>query len=181
MAKKAMTLTKVTCSDKSTDYKVGLNENTDANDKVQAFVDAFRDVASTASANCHGLPQKMILALWGAESGWGTGSTQQKNQNWANMMYASATNPAGNIGKGTGGWAKFEGRSKFANGFASFLKDNSPYADLISYLKNTKSPDIDTCIDYIAEAGYCAGDHTEFADLVKGCVSTLEKRSDIDG
>lgn len=181
MAKKAMSLTKVTCSDQSTDYFVGLNENTDTNDKVQAFVDAFKGVASTASSTCYGLPLKVILALWGAESGWGANSTQQKNQNWANMIYSSSTNPAGNVGKGTGGWAKFEGRSKFANGFARFLMDNSPYSSLITYLKNTSSPDINTCIDYIANAGYCAGDTKEFADLVKGCVSTLEKRSNIDG
>lgn len=93
MAKTALTLTLVTCSDKSTDYMVGLNKNTNTNDKVQAFVDAFRDVASSASETCYGLPQKAILALWGAEYGWGTGSTQQKNQNADEKSASLMLNP----------------------------------------------------------------------------------------
>lgn len=69
----------------TTDTNVGLNPNTNANDKVQAFADAFSSAASTASSNCHNLPGKLILGLWGGESGWATGNTQKNNQNWANM------------------------------------------------------------------------------------------------
>lgn len=100
MSKTAITLTKVTCTDGTTDYNVGINPNTNADDKVQAFVDAFKSVANNASGTCHGLPTKLILAMWGGESGWATGSTQNSNQNWSNMTYTSATNPVGNIGKG---------------------------------------------------------------------------------
>ena len=100
MSKTAITLTKVTCTDGTTDYNVGINPNTNADDKVQAFVDAFKSVAKTASGTCHGLPTKLILAMWGGESGWATGSTQNSNQNWSNMTYTSETNPVGNIGKG---------------------------------------------------------------------------------
>ena len=72
MAKVALALTKVTCADGTTDYNVGLNPNTNADDKVQAFVDAFKSVGNTASSTCHGLPLKLILAMWGGESGWAT-------------------------------------------------------------------------------------------------------------
>lgn len=180
MAKTAITLTKVTCADGTTDYKVGLNPNTNADDKVQAFVDAFKSVANTASSTCHGLPTKLILAMWGGESGWATGNTQNSNQNWSNMIYTSATNPVGNIGKGKSGWAKFEGRSKHANGFAYFFINNSRYSALIEYLKGTSSPDVDTCISHIANAGYGGSDHAAYIETVKSWVSTLVKRSDIE-
>ena len=65
MAKVALALTKVTCADGTTDYNVGLNPNTNADDKVQSFVDAFKSVGNTASSTCHGLPLKLILAMWG--------------------------------------------------------------------------------------------------------------------
>ena len=96
-----------------------------ADDKVQSFVDAFKSVGNTASSTCHGLPLKLILAMWGGESGWATGSTQNSNQNWSNMIYTSSENPVGNIGKGKNGWAKFEGRKKHAVGFANFFKQFS--------------------------------------------------------
>ena len=104
MAKVALALTKVTCADGTTDYNVGLNPNTNADDKVQSFVDAFKSVGNTASSTCHGLPLKLILAMWGGESGWATGSTQNSNQNWSNMIYTSSENPVGNIGKEACGW-----------------------------------------------------------------------------
>ena len=63
MAKVALALTKVTCADGTTDYNVGLNPNTNADDKVQSFVDAFKSVGNTASSTCHGLPLKLILAV----------------------------------------------------------------------------------------------------------------------
>ena len=107
MAKKEITLTKVVCQDGTIDYKVGINPNTNADDKVQAFVDAFRASAMNAHTSCYGLPRKLILAIWGGESGWATGSTQNSNQNWSNMIYSTANNPVGNIGKGVNGWAKF--------------------------------------------------------------------------
>ena len=180
MAKVALALTKVTCADGTTDYNVGLNPNTNADDKVQSFVDAFKSVGNTASSTCHGLPLKLILAMWGGESGWATGSTQNSNQNWSNMIYTSSENPVGNIGNGKIGWAKFEGRKKHAVGFANFFINNSRYSDLIKYLKNTKTPDVDTCISYIANAGYGGADHDAYAETVKSWVSTLVKRSDID-
>lgn len=179
MAKQSIELTRVVCTDGEIDYRVGINPNTDANDKVQAFVDAFRSVAGTAEIICHGLPVKVSLAMWGEESGWATGPTQNENQNWSNMKYISSTNPEGNIGKGTNGWAKFEGRRKHARGFAKFFMNNSRYSDLIDYLKNTSSPDINTCIDYIANAGYAGEDHAGYAKRVKECVSSLEMHTDI--
>ncbi len=63
MSKTAITLTKVTCTDGTIDYNVGINPNTNADDKVQAFVDAFKSVANNASGTCHGLPTKLILAM----------------------------------------------------------------------------------------------------------------------
>ena len=103
--------------------------------------------------------------MWGGESGWATGSTQNSNQNWSNMIYTSSENPVGNIGKGKNGWAKFEGRKKHAVGFANFFINNSRYSDLIKYLKNTKTPDVDTCISYIANAGYGGADHMHMQKL----------------
>lgn len=179
MAKQSIPKTKVTCTDGTTDYNVGINPNTNTDDKIQAFVDAFKSVTTSASSTCKNLPVKVILAMWGGESGWATGSTQNKNQNWSNMTYTSDTNPVGNIGKGTSGWAKFAGRLKHANGFANFFLNNSRYSDLITYLKGTTSPDVNTCIDYIANAGYGGSDHSSYASTVKSWVTTLEKHSNI--
>ena len=179
MAKKEITLTKVVCQDGTIDYKVGINPNTNADDKVQAFVDAFRASAMNAHTSCYGLPRKLILAIWGGESGWATGSTQSSNQNWSNMIYSNSSNPVGNIGKGVNGWAKFEGRGKHAFAFAKFFVNNSRYSELISYLKRTDAPDIDTCITYIAKAGYGGTDSDAYIKKVKDWVYTLEKRSNI--
>ncbi|MBE9914229.1 hypothetical protein G8C92_09320 [Paenibacillus donghaensis] len=177
MAMKDIPTTSVKCGTVS-DTNVGLNPNTDANDKVQAFVNAFKGVASTASSDCYSLPGKLILGLWGGESGWATGSTQNNNQNWANMTYTSSTNPPGNTGSGSGGWAKFCGRSTFATGFSGFLKNNSRYSDLITYLKGTKSPDASKCARYIADAGYGGSDHDAYYNLLVAYMSTLCNRSD---
>lgn len=179
MAKTPITLTSVTCSDGSKDNIVGLNPNSNADDKVQAFVDAFRSVATAASATCK-IPRKLILAMWGGESGWATGNTQYSNQNWSNMVYTNSSNPVGNIGSGEKGWAKFEGRAKHANGFAYFFLNNSRYASLIDYVTNTSSPDIDTCIKYIAEAGYGGSDSDAYIKLVQSWVSPLINHSNID-
>lgn len=166
----------VKCGDVS-DTNIGLNPNKDANEKVQAFVDAFKSAASTASSDCHSLPGKLILALWGGESGWATGSTQNKNQNWANMIYTNSNNPPGNNGKGTNSWAKFCGVNTFAKGFSGFLKNNSRYSGLIKYLKETKNPDVDKCAQYIADAGYGGADADKYYKELQGYMSTLCKRS----
>lgn len=110
MAKIAIPTTTIKCADGNADVVVGINPNTNADDKVQAFVDVFYACAVFAYEACYGLPKKLILAMWGGESGWATGTTQNANQNWSNMVYTSSTNPVGNIGKGSNGWAKFEGR-----------------------------------------------------------------------
>ncbi|SIR50468.1 Mannosyl-glycoprotein endo-beta-N-acetylglucosaminidase [Paenibacillus sp. RU4T] len=158
----AIPTTSVTCGT-TTDTKVSLNPNTDTADHwVQAFVDCFSGAAATASSNCYNLPVKLILALWGGESAYGKNSTQQANQNWANMTYTSSTNPPGNTGSGTGGWAKFCGRNTFATGFAGFLKNNTPYKDLITYLKGTSSPNENTCARYLADAGYGGSNHDAY-------------------
>lgn len=176
MAAKAIPTLSVTCGTVK-DTNVGLNPNSNADDKVQAFVDAFLSAAKSASSNCHHLPVKLILGLWGGESGWATGSTQKNNQNWANMMYASSSNPPGNIGKGTNGWAKFCGVNTFAAGFAGFLKNNSRYSNLITYLKNTKNPDANTCAKYMADAGYGGSDHQAYYNLLVSYMKTLCNRS----
>ncbi|MEG1932847.1 MAG: hypothetical protein RR075_07030, partial [Pygmaiobacter sp.] len=46
---------------------VGLNYNVEPTAKVQAFVTCFAAAAARAQQLC-GLPQKLILAQWGAES-----------------------------------------------------------------------------------------------------------------
>ena len=184
MAKVAIPTRTVKCKDGSTDVYVELNSNSNADDKVQAFVDCFKGVAETARDICYGLPIKFILAQWGGESGWGSSRLQQSNQNWVNMMYASASNPVGNIGKGENGWAKFEGRGKFANGYAHFFINNSRYSDLIYYLKNCQnngaSPNINTCARHIADAGFGGANHDQYYNELLAYISTLENRSDID-
>lgn len=185
MAKIPIILKTVNCNDGTVDTFVEVNKNTtNANDKVQAFVDVFRNAANKASTLCYGLPQKVILAQWGGESGWATGALQRNNQNWANIVYTSSTNPVGNVGKGTNGWAKFEGINKFSTGYGKFFVNNSRYSGLITYLKNCQNnniePAVNTCIRYIADAGYGGADHDEYYDSFVGWVSTLVNRSDID-
>lgn len=177
MALKPIPTSSVTCGSVK-DTNVGLNANTIADDKVQAFVDVFKSAASSASSNCHNLPGKLILGLWGGESGWATGSTQKDNQNWVNMVYTSASNPPGNTGSGKNGWAKFCGRNSFATGFAGFLKNNSRYSKLITYLKENSSPDAEKCARFIADAGYGGSDYDAYYQLLVGYMSTLCNRSD---
>jgi hypothetical protein len=161
------------------DTYVDLNPNTDPNDKVQAFVDAFKRVAEDASDECYGLPVEVILAMWGGESGWGTSKTQRNNQNWSNMKYVSSSNPPGNYGKGEGGWAAFIGRSTHANSFGRFFKENNRYSALINYLKSTNNPSSEKCIRYIADAGYGGSDHDQYYDEVMGYLETLRRRSNL--
>ena len=140
MAKIAIPTVAVMCEDGTTDINVGLNPNVDANDKVQAFVDCFRGCANTVYSLCYRFPVRLALAMWGGESGWATGNTQYRNQNWSNMIYTSMTNPVGNIGSGVNGWAMFEGREHHAKAFAYFFLNNSRYSGLISYLQSTTAP-----------------------------------------
>lgn len=179
MAKKNIKTVQVVCGDGTKDYYVYLNPNTkNTDDKVQAFVDAFKSSAQKSSNICYGLPLKLILAMWGFESGWDTYSTQQSNQNWSNLGYNSKTNPVGNVGT-DGRWAIFEGRNHFSTAFGKWFINNSRYSKLISYLKTTKSPSIDTCITHIANAGYCEGSPDAYKNEILACVKTLEKRSNI--
>ena len=178
MAKIAIPTVAVMCEDGTTDINVGLNPNVDANDKVQAFVDCFRGCANTVYSLCYRFPVRLALAMWGGESGWATGNTQYRNQNWSNMIYTSMTNPVGNIGSGVNGWAMFEGREHHAKAFAYFFLNNSRYSGLISYLKSTTAPEINTCISYIANAGYGGSDYAGYANTVQGWLSTLINRSD---
>lgn len=161
------------------DTFVDLNPNTNANDRVQAFVDAFKRVARDASDECYGLPIEVILAMWGGESRWASDKTQRDNQNWSNMKYVSRSNPPGNIGEGVRGWAAFLGRSAHAEAFGKFFKVNSRYSQLIDYLKSTSNPRPERCIRYIADAGYGGSDHDKYYDEVIGYLETLRKRSDI--
>lgn len=51
MAKVAIPTRTVKCKDGSTDVYVELNSNSNADDKVQAFVDCFKGVAETSLDN----------------------------------------------------------------------------------------------------------------------------------
>ncbi|MFB0828185.1 glucosaminidase domain-containing protein [Brevibacillus laterosporus] len=159
------------------DTYVDLNPNTNANDKVQAFVDAFRRVAQDASDDCYGLPVEVILAMWGGESEWASKKLQRDNQNWSNMKYVSGSNPPGNYGKGDKGWAYYIGRSTHAKSFGKFFQNNARYSKLIDYLKNTDQPNSKKCIRFISDAGYGGGD--QYYDEVIDYLDTLRRRSDI--
>lgn len=177
MAVKVIPTEPANCDGRRDTY-VELNPNSTASDRVQAFVDTFKRAAEDASDECYGLPVKLILAMWGGESGWATGETQRDNQNWSNMKYVSASNPPGNLGKGTKGWAIFCGRTSHAEAFANFFIVNSRYSDLIDYLQSTSSPSPTKCLRYIADAGYGGSDHDYYYDVVKGYMDTLCNRSD---
>ena len=132
---------KVVCQDGSEDVWVGLNPNERGNGNVEAFVACFKKAAKLSSSECLQLPVNMILAQWGIESLWGGYYLQVENQNWGNIIYSSLDNPIGNIGKGLGGWAKFEGVYKWAKGYAGYLMNSSHYSDLREYLYNCESGD----------------------------------------
>lgn len=184
MAMQPIPTSPVTCSDGTTDTFVGLNPNTDPNDKVQAFVNCFSSSANDASSLCLNLPPKLILAQWGGESGWATGNTQKTNQNWANLSYTNKNNPPGNEGSGVGGWAKFCGRAKHAFGYANFFhKDVNPiYSELIDYLSWCQLkgiiPSEYTCARFIADAGYGGSDHDGYYNKLVSWMDTLCSRSD---
>ncbi|MCD7817770.1 MAG: hypothetical protein LUH07_01790 [Lachnospiraceae bacterium] len=179
MSKIAIPVRSILCEDGTADNYVGLNTNTDADDKVQAFVDRFKLYAQTSSSLCYNLPVKLILGIWGGESGWASASRQQNNQNWANMSFLSFSNPVGCIAVDDGGWAVFEGAIHHANAFGYWFINNSKYASLITYLKGTSTPDIYTCLNYIANAGYGGSDADSYITAVKKYISALEAHSDI--
>ena len=179
MAKIAIPIVRVMCEDGSNDYNVGLNPNTNTPEKVQAFTDCFHEGANMVYNLCHRFPVRLTLAMWGAESGWGQNIDQYRNQNWANMIYTSATNPVGNIGKGVKNFAMFEGRNHHAIAVGYFFQNNPRYSALINYLKSTSSPDIQTCITHIAQAGYCEGDPGTYVNFIMACVNTVLNHSGI--
>lgn len=166
------------CIGGDTDIYVGVNPNTNSGDKVQAFVNCFRNAAQESSSLCYGLPTRLILAQWGGESGWATGTTQKTNQNWANLVYTSSSNPPGNSGSGVGGWAQFCGRSRFSYGYGRFFIVNSRYSALINYLNNTSSPSSNTCARYIADAGFGGSDHDAYYNQLIAWMNTLCNLSD---
>ena len=67
----------------------------------------------------------------------------------------------------------------YEQGVLDMNSENSRYSELITYLKGTESPDINTCITYIAKAGYGGTDSAAYIKKVKDWVYTLEKRSNI--
>jgi len=184
MFMQAIPTSTVTCSDGSTDTYVGINPNTSSGDKVQAFVNCFKSAAQYASNICAGLPVKLILAQWGGESGWATGSSQKSNQNWSNIVYANSNNPPGNSGSGIGGWAKFCGRTKHAYGYGYFFqKDYNPrYSELMDYLGfcllKGVTPSETGCARYIADAGYGGSDHDAYYNNLVAWMNTLCNLSD---
>lgn len=154
-----------------TDTYVELNPNAPGDGNVRAFCAMFKGAAETVKTNCNDLPINVTLAIWGGESLWAAGTTQRDNQNWGNIIYSSSKNPPNNIGKGTGGWAKYPGKTTYAKGFAGYLK-LSTYKSLTEYLTYCKSrgetPESDTCLREIANSGYNGSDADSW---YKGMVS----------
>jgi len=174
----------VTCSDGSIDTYVGINSNISSGDRVQAFVNCFKHFAQYASNICAGLPVKLILAQWGGESGWATGSTQKHNQNWSNIVYANANNPPGNNGSDIRGFAKFCGLTKHAYGYGCFFQKtyNPRYAELMDYLAFCRPqgiiPSETACARYIADAGYGGGNPDGYYHWLMAMMNTLCRHSD---
>ncbi|MEJ8547349.1 glucosaminidase domain-containing protein [Brevibacillus borstelensis] len=157
------------------DTYVGINPNTNGDDKIRAFIDAFKRVAEDASDDCYGLPVDLILAMWGGESGWSKNETQVNNQNWSNMSYVDSSYPVGNIGEGEDGWAAFPGRKTHGKAFSRFLKGDR-YSKLTNYLKNTADPDSKKCARYIADAGYGGSNHDRYYKEVIDYLDSVRKR-----
>lgn len=157
------------------DNAVGRNENTDTNDKVQAFVDAFQPLAIAASVALSGLPAALILAQWGAESGWGTTALCVANQNWGGLKAGDAVISKGRDARG---FSIFYGQNTFADAYVSVLNRIPNYAALRAYLAGTQKPSIEQCIDLIAKSGYCEGNPAAYGNLLSDCIATLRKRSD---
>ncbi len=173
----------VKCSDNSGDVYVDVNPNPAGLGNVEAFAECFKGAAERASSICCGLPVNLILAQWGGESGWASGRLQRNNQNWSNIIYTGPSNPPGNIGKGIGNWAKFEGMMKHAEGYAGFFIVNPRYSQLIDYLKYCRDsgvrPDADRCARYIADAGYGGPGHDGYYNGLHSWMSTLARHCNI--
>ncbi|MEG0911755.1 MAG: hypothetical protein RSF70_09270 [Ruthenibacterium sp.] len=157
------------------DTAVGRNENSDVNDKVQAFVDCFGALAKTASAEVHGLPAAFILAQWGAESGWGANVRAAENQNWGMLKAGGAAHSKGRDARG---FSIFYGKNTFKDAYVYILNHVSNYEALRRYLHDTQAPTVNACIALIANSGYCEGAPQAYSDLLTNCVATLRKRSD---
>lgn len=147
---------------------VGKNPNSEPTPKVQAFVMSFAPTAQWVSRQCYGLPQKFILAHWGAESGWGSTAASQRAQNWASICV-----PGGK----TEQFRVYAGRREFAESYARLLKQGSAYAELRKYLASTELPQTDRCIEIIARSGYSASSSGSYEKLLRDCVASIEKRA----
>ena len=174
----AMTETQVSVSGFGTDYQVGRNTNTATSDKVNAFVNCMLDRAQTVSARVYNLPVKFILAHWAAESGWGTSAASARAQNWAGLMYHGTDNYC----KGedaASGMSMFYGKRTFANAYANRLLNVSNYSNLRAYLQSSAEPSVEICIYYISGSGYSESDADAYGDLIRSCVSSIERYTDI--
>lgn len=147
---------------------VGKNPNTEPTPKVQAFVMSFAPAAQWVSHQCYGLPQKFILAHWGAESGWGSTAASQRAQNWASICV-----PGGREEE----FRKYAGRREFAESYARLLKQGNSYAELRRYLASTEVPETNRCIEIIARSGYSASGSSSYGKLLRDCVASIEKRA----
>lgn len=156
------------------------NPNAAGNGNVLAFCACFIEEAADTAQICGGLPLSVILAIWGGESGWGSGEKQVRLQNFANITFTSPDNPPYNIGYemvGEHRFAIFPGLSAFAEGFARFMQ-NSTYSRLHTYLQkcreNGSVPDAATCLRRIADSGYCGNDADTWYNGMCGLLTSVD-------
>ena len=158
------------------DDKIGINVNSQPNDKVQAFVDCFKDTALQVKEACFGLPEKFILAQWGAESGWASAEKSYQNQNWGGIKGGSYANCKG---KAANGYSIFYGRKTFADAYIRIINNVPNDKNLREYLMGTSQPSVSQCINLMAASGYNADGEQFYKKLLTDCVASLEKRSNL--
>lgn len=178
MAKLSISITS-TFSPRGEEQYIGLNKNTDPADKVQAFVDCFAPAAENVSRNCYGLHAQLILAQWGAESGWGSAPNSQFQQNWGGLKGGRQPGSKPEVSKS--GSSMFYGINTFQNAYLYILKNVGNYSLLLNYLRFGNYPSVEGCIKLMASSGYCAGNKAVYEKLLTDCVATLNRRSNFKG
>ena len=90
----------------------------------KAFVKQMQPYANQVSRST-GLSPQMLLTQWGLESGWGTSTAAQQNDNFGGIK------PWGSYGPGAdSNYAGYSSLSAFAKGDAAFYNKNSNYRAL---------------------------------------------------
>lgn len=135
------------------------------------FVNKMMPYAKQASQST-GLPVEFILGQWGHESGWGTSSVSQTNNNFAGIK------PWSGAGAGSNKmYAGFNSLSDFASGYSDFMLKNERYKGLLDAARKGASDD--SLADIMQGTGYA--EDPEYGRKLSGTIRSAQNAIKVTG